>query len=206
MDVNEVCAYLGEKGGIKGYGNAEYVKDGNSLLERPCDILIPAALENQITESNAARIQARVVAEAANGPTTFHASSILAQRKIAVIPDLYLNAGGVTVSYFEWSKNLAHIRFGRLDKRIEESQTAKLMRAIEELSGNQFSEAQWADLARGAGELERVRAGLDDTMRDGYQEIRQAMDSYATGDLRTAAFVVAIDKVATSYLQLGVFP
>jgi glutamate dehydrogenase (NAD(P)+) len=206
IDVDDLYAYLRENGGVRGYQPGEYVEDGNSLLTRPCDILIPAALENQITAENAPHIQARIIAEAANGPTSFEASDILTKRGITVIPDLYLNAGGVTVSYFEWSKNLAHIRFGRLDKRIEETHTSRLMRAIEKLSGKKFDEETWNDLARGADEIERVRAGLDDTMREGYQEIRETMKRYGTQDFRTAAFVLAIDKVANSYLQLGVFP
>src|SRR5690606_16278390 len=134
-----------------------------------CDILVPAALENQINADNAERIQARVIAEGANGPTTAEASRHLAARGIAVLPDLYLNAGGVTVSYFEWSKNLARIRFGRLSKRTEEGQWTRMMKAFEEMTGSKFPDHLWKSMARGSDELDLVRSGLDDTMREALQ-------------------------------------
>jgi glutamate dehydrogenase (NAD(P)+) len=137
---------------------------------------------------------------------TADASLRLNERGIAVIPDLYLNAGGVTVSYFEWSKNLARIRFGRMSRRLEEAQWTRVLGAFEELSGKHFSEHQWKALARGADEIDLVRSGLDDTMREALQEIREGRQRWKAPDLRTAALAVAIDKVATSYRQLGVWP
>ena len=206
IDVQDLKDHITRTGSVKNYGPAEFIEDGKSLLYRECDILIPAAMENQITHENADKVKAKLVAEAANGPTSFEAAGILKQRGVVVLPDLYLNSGGVTVSYFEWSKNLAHIRFGRLDKRLEEAQTIRMMAAIERMSGNQFNQEEWSDIARGADEIERVRAGLDDTMRVAYQEIRETNKKYNIGDLRTAAFTLAIEKVAESYLMMGIFP
>lgn len=207
LDVDAVRRHMDEtNGGVKGFPGATYFEDGDKVLCGPCDILVPAALENQITEANADRIQARIIAEAANGPTTAAASERLFQRGVIVIPDLYLNAGGVTVSYFEWSKNLAHIRFGRLEKRLEEGRTHRLMQAIERLTDRRFGDDEFTNVARGADEIDRVRAGLDDTMRTSYAEIRTAQRRFPGIDLRTAAYIVAIDKVATSYMQLGVWP
>jgi glutamate dehydrogenase (NAD(P)+) len=207
LDVAAVRAHMDEHGGLRDYGgDAEHLEDGAGVLERSCDILIPAALESQIHEGNVDRIDARLVAEAANGPTTAAAGDRLTERGIAVLPDVYLNAGGVTVSYFEWTKNLSRLRFGRMSKRMEESQRVAMMEAMEQLTGQHFTEAQWTDLARGAGELDHVRSGLDDTMREALQEIRAARARFRTPDLRTAAFVVAIDKVATAYRQRGIWP
>lgn len=204
--IEELKQYMDHHGGVRGYDAGRHVHDGREVLTRPCDILIPAALENQITEANVERIQARIVAEGANGPTTAAASQRLHERGITVIPDLYLNAGGVTVSYFEWGKNLARIRFGRLSRRVEEAQRTDMMRSFEEVMGKQFSDHHWDSLARGADELDLVRSGLDDTMREALQEVRVARQRYDIPDLRTAAYVVAIEKVAMSYRQLGVWP
>lgn len=206
LEVEDVREHLSVHGKLAGFAGARFVPDGREVLTWPCDILIPAALESQITMDNADRIQARVVAEAANGPTTADASQRLHERGIAVIPDLYLNAGGVTVSYFEWSKNLARIRFGRMSRRMEEAQWTRVLGAFEELADKRFSPEQWQSLARGASELDLVRSGLDDTMREALQEIREGRQRLQVPDLRTAALAVAIEKVATSYRQLGVWP
>lgn len=206
LDVESVSAHMNEVGGVKGFEGAQFVEDGVDVLTYACDILIPAALENQLNSGNAHKIQAKLVAEAANGPTTARAATVLFERNIAVLPDLYINAGGVTVSYFEWSKNLAHIRFGRLDKRLEEARTRELMAAIERATMRNFSTGEWTTLARGSGEIERVRAGLDDTMREAFREIRDAQDEHQLDDLRTAAYVVAIKKIADSYIRSGIFP
>lgn len=206
LDVEAVRQHLDHRRSLREYPDARFVEKGIELLTWPCDILVPAALENQITLENADRIQARVIAEGANGPTTSEASRRLAARGITILPDLYLNAGGVTVSYFEWSKNLSRIRFGRLSKRIEEAQWTQMMKAFEEVTDSRFTEQHWKTVAKGADELDLVRSGLDDTMREALQEIREAKKRLGTPDLRTAAFAVAIEKVATSYRQLGVWP
>jgi glutamate dehydrogenase (NAD(P)+) len=173
----------------------------------PCDILIPAALENQITKESAPRIQARIVAEAANGPTTFDADRILKEKKILAVPDVFLNAGGVTVSYFEWLKNLSHVRFGRMGKRFDEMTSLKLVGAIEKGTGQKISEEERKLLTKGADEEDLVNSGLEETMINAYHQVREIKVSRKeVPDLRTAAFMNAINKVAISYMELGIFP
>jgi len=205
LPIEALSQHLKATGGVKGFKGAKYESDGRSVLSAPCDILIPAALEEQIRDDNAESIQARLVVEAANGPTTFSAGKTLSSRGIAVLPDIYANAGGVTVSYFEWNKNLAHMRFGRMSKRINEDQQRDILLAVENMTGKQLSETERAKLSRGAGEIEHVRAGLDDTMREALAEIREARLAHKV-DFRTAAFIVAIGKVAMSNLELGCWP
>jgi glutamate dehydrogenase (NAD(P)+) len=171
-----------------------------------CDILIPAALEAQITADNAGRIRAKLIAEAANGPVTFAADEILHQRGVTILPDAYLNAGGVVVSYFEWIRNLSHIRFGRMQRRFEEMRGELVADAIEGVTGKGIPGPIRHSLRRGADELDLVRSGLDDTMRLAFQEIDQKLrSSEAIRDLRTAAFAIAIEKIARSYRDLGIY-
>ena len=204
LPVEAVSAYIHEHGGVKGFPDTTYVENGRSVLEAECDILIPAALEGQITLENAPRIQAPIIAEAANGPLTYAADSYLSQRGKVIIPDAFLNAGGVTVSYFEWIKNLSHIRFGRLDRRQEEVRGQQIIAALEEMVGTPVPDALRAQLAYGSSELDLVRSGLDDTMRTAYQQIREIfLTRDNVPDLRTAAFALAIEKIARAYLEMG---
>ncbi len=176
-----------------------------AALEVECDVLVPAALENQITNENAGRVRARIVAEAANGPLTADADAILLERGTLILPDLYLNAGGVTVSYFEWLKNLSHVRFGRMDKRADEASHRRLIGAIETLTGRRFEPGSVAGLVLGSDEAALVDSGLEDTMIDAFDEMLASKRKYDT-DLRTGAFLVAIDKIAISYADRGIFP
>ncbi len=204
LPVEEVSAHLREHGGVKGFPGATYLEDGRSVLEAECDILIPAALEGQITLENAPRIQAPLIAEAANGPVTFEADNHLREHGKIIIPDTYLNAGGVTVSYFEWIRNLSHIRFGRLDRRHAEMRGQAIIQIIESLVGKPVPEALKTRLTHGAIEIDLVRSGLDDTMREAYNQIREVyLSRENVPDLRTSAFVVAIEKIARAYLELG---
>ena len=196
-----------KSGTIKGFPGGQELADPLEVLEVDCDILIPAALENQITLDNAERVKARMIAEAANGPTTPGADDLLNRRGVMIIPDIYLNAGGVTVSYFEWTKNLSHIRYGRMEKRIDELYREKLVGTIEQVTGIIVPERQRADLLKGVGEVDLVNSGLEGTMQIAYREIRKTLAADPKlGDLRTAAYAVAIRKVARSYVELGVFP
>jgi glutamate dehydrogenase (NAD(P)+) len=174
-------------------------------LDWPCDILIPAAVESVITVDNAPRIQAKIIAEAANGPTTAAADEILRERGILQIPDLYLNAGGVIVSYFEWVKNLSHIRFGRMARRFEAASIGRILAAVETLTGKQFAPGVFDQVAIGASEADLVNSGLEESMVSGYKEVRQAAAQFGT-DLRNAAFVLSIRKIATAYQERGIFP
>ncbi|MDP3920204.1 MAG: Glu/Leu/Phe/Val dehydrogenase [Candidatus Omnitrophota bacterium] len=203
--VEAVKDYIQEKGGLAGYPDAKFIKEGNAVLEAECDILIPAALGGQITSENAGRIRARIVAEAANGPTTYEANEILKERGTVIIPDVYLNAGGVIVSYFEWIRNISHIRFGRMGRRFEENKGLLTIEAIEATTGQAVPEKIREQLIYGAQEIDLVRSGLDDSMRLAYEEIRELhSERENVTDLRTAAFAVAIEKIARAHLEMGV--
>jgi glutamate dehydrogenase (NAD(P)+) len=207
IDLDALEMHRKEKKSILGFAGATTHDQPPGVLEVPCDVLVPAALENQLTMENAGRVRAKVIAEAANGPTTPGAEQILLKNGALIIPDIYLNAGGVTVSYFEWTKNLNHIRYGRMGKLLEANRANYVLNAVEGLTGKRFSEADRANLGRGADEIDLVRSGLEGTMVDSYREIREAMaKNEKIKDLRTAAMAVAISKVAGSYESLGIFP
>ncbi|WP_187264619.1 Glu/Leu/Phe/Val family dehydrogenase [Pontibacter beigongshangensis] len=206
IDVKEAFKHRTESGSILNFKNAKNFENSAELLEADCDILIPAALENQLHKDNAPHIKAKIVAEGANGPVTRNAEEILLQRGVVIIPDLYLNAGGVTVSYFEWLKNLSNVRFGRMGKRAEEASHRRLVNAIESSSGKSLSPQERALLIQGADEISLVRSGLEDTMINAYHEIRDVMDQQKIQSLRTAAFLTAIEKIGVSYEALGIFP
>ncbi|MGR3760177.1 Glu/Leu/Phe/Val family dehydrogenase [Roseobacteraceae bacterium NS-SX3] len=209
LDVEAVHHWITRHGGITGYPDASFTENGAELLEYDCDILVPAALEGVINLSNAENIKAPLIIEAANGPVTAGADEVLRKKGTVIIPDMYANAGGVTVSYFEWVKNLSHIRFGRMQRRQEEARHQLVVDELERLSES-LGKTWTLDPAfkdkylRGAGELELVRSGLDDTMRVAYQSMREVWHSRDdVTDLRTAAYLVSIDKVAKSYKAKG---
>lgn len=207
LDVEGVMKHRKETGSILNFPGATNLPHRSDGLELECDILIPAALENQITEENAPRIRARIVAEGANGPTTTAAERILLQKNILVIPDIYLNAGGVTVSYFEWLKNLSHVRFGRMGKRFEQKSFENMLNVIEETTGKHLSQSDRRLVARGADEIDIVNSGLEETMVNAYRQIHEIWKSDRTVEtLRTAAFISAINKIALAYMELGIFP
>jgi glutamate dehydrogenase (NAD(P)+) len=207
LDLEKVMAHRRERKKITDFPGATNLARREDALELDCDILIPAALERQITADNAGRVKAKIVVEAANGPTTPEADAILDQRGVMVIPDAYINAGGVTVSYFEWVKNLGHVRFGRMQKRYEQAAYGRILKTVEELTGKQFTSEQAALVTHGASEEDLVNSGLEETMIGAYHPIREIWKQQGSKvDLRIAAMIVAIDKVALSYEQLGIFP
>jgi glutamate dehydrogenase (NAD(P)+) len=209
IDVDAVQQWLSKHGGVSGFPDATYTQNGAAILEEECDILIPAALEGVINLENAANIKAPLIIEAANGPITAGADDILRKKGVVIIPDMYANAGGVTVSYFEWVKNLSHIRFGRMQRRQEEARHQLVVDELEQISAALGGQYKLTDgfkqkYLRGAGELELVRSGLDDTMRIAYQSMRDVWHSRDdVEDLRTAAYLVSIEKVAASYRAKG---
>ncbi|NCO86156.1 MAG: Glu/Leu/Phe/Val dehydrogenase [Rhodobacterales bacterium] len=209
LDVEAVKAWIAKHGGVTGYPDAQHHADGAAVLEAECDILIPAALEGVINLGNAARISAPLIVEAANGPITAGGDEILRAKGAVIIPDMFANAGGVTVSYFEWVKNLSHIRFGRMERRAEESRHQMLISELERLSADKglgwtLSPGFKTEYLRGAGELELVRSGLDDTMRTAYQAMREVWHGRDdVHDLRMAAYLVSIGRVASSYRAKG---
>ena len=207
LNEEDVFQHRNKTGSILNFPGATNLKQSGDALELDCDILIPAALENVIDGNNAARIKAKIIGEAANGPLTPEADDILAAKGILVIPDMYLNAGGVTVSYFEWLKNLSHVRYGRLEKRFTENANINILNQIEELTGKKVTESEKEIIAHGPDEIDLVHSGLEETMINATREI---MDIWKANpsipDMRTAAYVCAINKVGTSYAELGIFP
>lgn len=207
IDPDEVLKYRNEKGTVEGYPKAKFIADSLKALELDCDILIPAALEKQITEQNAPRIKAKIIAEAANGPVTPAAEEILNKKGVMIIPDIYCNAGGVTVSYFEWLKNLSHVRFGRMQKRYEEKHQRNFIKLVEDLTGHKVNQKRIDELIHGADEIDLVNSGLEDTMIVAYRAIRDfKMKNKDVKTLRTAAFAVSINKIRDSYYAMGIFP
>lgn len=207
LDLHAVQAHRQKSGGIVNYPGAISFADPSEGLEQPCDILIPAALESVIHKGNADRIQAKIVGEAANGPLTSEADDILNKKGVLIIPDIYLNAGGVTVSYFEWLKNLSHVRYGRLEKRFNENMYKEVVDIIESTTGKRVSDLERKTILRGPDEIDLVHSGLEDTMINAYREIRDIYVSQeGVEDLRTAAFVCAINKIGVAYEELGIFP
>ena len=207
IDVDALEIYRKENGTMLGFPGAKTHRKPQGMLEVECDVLVPAALQNQITLENVDRLNCKMVAEAANGPTTPDAEKKLIARGIPVIPDIYLNAGGVCVSYFEWTKNIGHIRYGRMGKRLEAAKENQLLDAIEHAMGRKLDASDRRVFGRGADEIDIVRSGLEGTMVDAYREIRAAFKrNRRVRDLRTAAYAVAIEKVAASYESLGIWP
>jgi glutamate dehydrogenase (NAD(P)+) len=207
IDIEAARKWMTAAGTLEGLPGGKFVKDGAKLLEGACDILIPAAMEGVVNLSNADRIKAPLIIEAANGPITAAADALLRKKGTVIIPDLYANAGGVTVSYFEWVKNLSHIRFGRMQRREEEARNRMLIDELEKESGIKLSDKFKRRYLAGADELTLVRSGLDDTMRGAYANMRELWHAKRgkdkSFDLRTAAYVIAISRVAESYKSLG---
>jgi glutamate dehydrogenase (NAD(P)+) len=209
IDFHDLLQYRKETGSIIGFPGAKSFpkEERDIVLEFDCDILVPAALENQIREDNAHKIKAKIIAEAANGPVTSKAQKILVEAGKIIIPDVYLNAGGVTVSYFEWLKNLSHMRFGRMDKRFNQQTYNNIIQLVERQTGKPVNDMERNFIARGADEIDLVRSGLEETMIVAYQQIHEIYKrKKGVKDLRTAAFINAIEKIASDYGGLGIWP
>lgn len=207
LNEEEVFAHRKATGSILNFPGSENLKINTDALELECDILIPAALENVINGQNAPRVKAKIIGEAANGPCTPEADEIFAQKGILCVPDMYLNAGGVTVSYFEWLKNLSHVRYGRMEKRFNENMNLQIIKQMEDLTGKSVDDSHKKQIVHGADEQELVHSGLEETMITATREIMDIWQSNPEiPDMRTAAYVSAINKVATSYAELGIFP
>jgi glutamate dehydrogenase (NAD(P)+) len=207
LDIEALLAFRRDTGSIIGFPGSTTLPDKLSALELECDILVPAALENQITLENVDRIKAKIIAEAANGPVTADADLVLSKKGIVIIPDFYINAGGVTVSYFEWLKNLSHHRFGRLENRFQHNAFTGILNKVEEITGHTIGVRERELLTRGGTEVELVNSGLEDTMINAYQQIRETLKQHpAIPDLRTAAFVASLKKIAGDYVSMGIFP
>ncbi len=207
LNEEEVFQHRKATGSILNFPGATNLAKSGDALELACDILIPAALENVINETNADRVKAKLIGEAANGPLSPEADEVFIKKGIVVVPDMYLNAGGVTVSYFEWLKNLSHVRYGRMEKRFTENMNSHILEQIEGLTGKQVSEAQRKVIMHGAEEVDLVHSGLEETMITATREIMEIWrNNPSIPDMRTAAYVCAINKVGVSYTELGIFP
>ena len=208
LDVDQVMAHRRERKSILGFPGATDLPSSAAVLELDCDILVPAALERVLTADNAPRIKAKIVAEAANGPTTLEAEAVLLERGVLMLPDLWLNAGGVIVSYFEWLKNLSHVRFGRVQKRYEEGAARRLLEAVQQSTGKRLSEQQIGFYTEGPDEEDLVNSGLEESIVSAYHQIREIQQRHGADSvsLRTAAYINAIDKVARTYEEMGIFP
>jgi len=207
LDVEKLIRFRKNTGSILGFPGSTTLPERDDWLSIDCDILIPAALESQIREDNAHLIKAKIIGEAANGPVTDKAEDILTEKGIMILPDMYLNAGGVTVSYFEWLKNLSHMRFGRLEKRFDQNTYGNIVNLVEKTTGKKISERDKSMIVRGAEEVDLVRSGLEETMIIAYKQIRDIKKRRKKlKTLREAAFLSALNKIASDYLQLGVFP
>jgi glutamate dehydrogenase (NAD(P)+) len=207
IDIRGLQRHREKTGSIRGFRGAKTLPASTDCLEVECDILIPAALENQITLANCKRLHCRILAEGANGPTTPMAEQHLLDKGVLVMPDIFMNSGGVTVSYFEWTKNLSHMRYGRLEKRLDEAKRENLVGSIEKLVDRRFTGTLRENLTRGTGEEDLVNSGLEETMITAFQEIVDVRQRFKkVTDMRTAAYLSAIEKVGKSYLELGVFP
>ena len=207
LDVDAVFQHRKSSGSILNFQGANNFAKNTDALEYDCDILIPAALENVINGENAPRVKAKIIGEGANGPLTPEADEVFAAKGTLVIPDMYLNAGGVTVSYFEWLKNLSHVRYGRMEKRFTENMNHHILGQIEELTGKSVVDRERQFIMHGPDEVDLVYSGLEETMIAATREIMEEWKrNPQIPDMRTAAFVVAINKVGTSYAELGIFP
>ena len=204
LNVHDVRQHLVETGGLKGFPGATFSSNGAAALEMDCDILIPAALESQIHAGNAMQIKAKMVVEGANGPVTYEADEMLRRKGVTVLPDVYANLGGVTVSYFEWTRNISHMRFGRLQRQYDAARGEYLVSTLDQLTGNRVDDTIRNNIVSGASELDLVRSGLDDTMRTAFQEIRDTLKQYpAIKDYRTGCYVLALGKIVQTYQDIG---
>jgi len=207
IDIAELVKYREETGSIMGFPNSKALPHRDDALFLDCDILVPAALENVIHSDNAHKVKAKIIGEAANGPITANAEAILEKKGVLIIPDMYINAGGVTVSYFEWLKNLSHMRFGRMEKRFNANTYEGIVNVIERLSNKTVTDKEKAFLTRGGDEIDLVRSGLEETMVTAYHTINGLKKRRKkVTNLRQSSFINALEKIASDYKSLGVFP
>jgi len=204
IDIYQLEEYKNTKHTILNFPNTEIIKNSNDLLSYKCDILIPAALESVITLKNADTIQAKIICEGANGPITYRANKKLLEKGKVIIPDIYANAGGVTVSYFEWIRNTSHIRMGRLNKRYEEDRGEAIIKAIQNIADREIPQDLVKQLVHGANEEDIIASGLEDTMRVAFQDMLESKEKYNLDSYRMSAYAIALKKIEKSYLELGI--
>ncbi len=203
IDIEKLNNYFIRKKTLQGYNG--FTKTRNRFLTKDCDILVPAATESVIHKDNAKNIKAKLIVEAGNGPVTAEADRILIRKGVIIIPDFYANAGGVVVSYFEWVKNLSKMRYGLMQEREDEKKQMQLVNALELMTGKNFPDDLRTDVVKGSTEIDLVRSGLEEKMREGYKNIHEKYHSdKKIKDFRTAAMVIAIKKIADAYRYMGI--
>ena len=204
LDIDAIRNWLIESGDPKNYSNQVELKSREEVFSENCDIYIPAATEGTITDANYNLLNAKIICEGANGPITSKADQLLTKKGILIIPDLYANAGGVAVSYFEWVRNLQHMRFGRMEKRRKEYENASLISVIESTTGAKVSSQTKDLLNQGPSEIDLVRSGLEDMMTEAYENMSEIWNQNNYDSLRTTAFIYSIKKLIKSYKNIGI--
>ena len=205
INIEDAKRFFIQHGSFENYSNGQFLPEANKLLEEECDILIPAALESTIHSDNAESIKAKLIVEAANGPVTAEADKILRDRGVIILPDLFVNAGGVIVSYFEWVKNITHIPFGLMEKRHHETQQRLIAESLEHMTGKKLPSHLEKSYINGGSEIDLVRSGLDEVMRATYTEMSELWNNNQNiPDLRTAGYTLSIQKIADAYHAIGI--
>ena len=205
IDIDELVKHFQKNKNLKNFTGAKFIEKPAEVLTIACDILVPAALESVINMSNVEKIKAKLIVEAANGPITHDADEVLQKKGIDVLPDIYVNSGGVVVSYFEWVKNITHVRFGRLQRRYEENKMNELIQVIEDATGRSIPDKYKANIIHGVQEIDLVNSGLEDVMRETFKEIMKNMEIFKKKvSLRTATYAIALNKLKQYHKDMGV--
>jgi|TARA_B100000315_G_scaffold255309_1_gene298368 glutamate dehydrogenase (NAD(P)+) len=205
IDINKLSKYYLKNKKIDHFKGAKFIKKSSNVLLLDCDILIPAATESVISLDNVNKVKAKLIVEAANGPVTYRADKILNKRGIHVLPDIFVNAGGVIVSYYEWVKNLSHIRFGRLQRRFDEQKMQDVIELIEKTTNKSIPPSLYKKITSGATEKDLAYSGLEDTMRESFQEILVEKNKNKNLNFRTAAYAVALKKLRKFHDKIGLY-
>jgi len=204
IDINELIEFFQKNKSINNPKLGEFKNNPSELLELDCDILIPAALENAITIDNVDKIKTKLIIEAANGPVSFEADKKLFEKGVMIIPDIYVNAGGVVVSYFEWVKDISHIRFGRVEKRFQEQKILDIIDLIDKKTNTKTDFDTIKKIIHGADEEDLAFSGLEDSMRNAFIEIYNAKKQIKKS-FRDSAYYVSLKKIRNFYTVEG-FP
>ena len=204
IDINALIEFFQKNKSINNPKLGEFKNNPSELLELDCDILIPAALENAITVDNVDKIKTKLIIEAANGPVSFEADQKLFEKGVMIIPDIYVNAGGVVVSYFEWVKDISHIRFGRVEKRFQEQKILDIIDLIDKKTNTKTDFDTIKKIIHGADEEDLAFSGLEDSMRNAFIEIYNAKKQIKKS-FRDSAYYVSLKKIRNFYTVEG-FP
>jgi len=205
IDINKLSKHYLKNKKIDKFKGAKFINKPTNVLLLDCDILVPSATESVITLNNVNKIKAKLIVEAANGPITYRADQILNKRGVHILPDIFVNAGGVVVSYYEWVKNISHIRFGRLQRRFDEQKMRDVIAAISKTTSKSISPLLYKKITSGATEKDLAYSGLEDTMREAFQEILDEKNKNKKLNFRTAAYAIALRKLRKFHDAVGIY-